>query len=402
MSLLLGLFLACGSQETADPVQPTAPPLQVSLPQAIGPGEPRRPTSPMTASEEHQQAMDRLEQVVKTYASDPTNPWAVAHGLVALGPDMVLANQQPAVDWLFTQYADRFDTGAGWAIRFPEARGETRIEPHPDLILKALADAGVRPDRPVQVEGEDHVVGDLYRGTLAETFFDKETGKSSFGTPNDLAWTLMGLASWSEKGTEWITGALQEVSLDDLTDHAFLKLSTATAFLAKAKKQGTGFRKRGQGIFAFTCGGAHMIQGVNHARLRGFGYASQDGPIRVQADLLTYRLPLELAQIDAGIAAHPDFRVALLIQRLKLTGHALETLARLSASGREDAPSAESLRTLVDEVAKSVKLMDESNLLHDLKGIRLRDEQRYLDIVGDCSHALRGLKIVFGEAPVYY
>ena len=44
----------------------------------------------MTASEEHQQAMDRLEQVVKTHASDPTNPWAVAHGLVALGPDMVL------------------------------------------------------------------------------------------------------------------------------------------------------------------------------------------------------------------------------------------------------------------------------------------------------------------------
>ena len=51
----------------------------------------------------------------------------------------------------------------------------------------------------VKVQGESHVVGDLFRGSLAETHFEKRTGQDSFKTPNDLTWTLMGLASWSGK-----------------------------------------------------------------------------------------------------------------------------------------------------------------------------------------------------------
>ena len=61
-----------------------------------------------------------------------------------------------------------------------------------------------------------------------------------------------------------------------------LKLSSATSFWP-SKNQGWPL-KRGR-VFAYTCGGAHMIQGVNHAKLRGFGHSSLDGPIKVGRSL---------------------------------------------------------------------------------------------------------------------
>lgn len=399
--MLLWLFLACGNNP--EPTPDVTPPVkQVDLPGPAGAGTPRQIPAPLTLTPAQSDAAGELDGLVRAHTRTPGNPWAIAHGLVALGHDLMLENDQPAVEWLFSTYAERFETQAGWVLRFPEADGSTRIEPHPDLILKALADAGVDPERMVTVEGEGHVVGDLYRGVLAETYFSKSSGRSSFGQANELAWTLMGLASWAPKDTQWTTPAKETTSIDELTDHAWLKLSSATSFLAKAKKTGTGFQKRGQGIFAFTCGGAHMIQGVNHARLRGFGHASLDGPIKVQRDLMIYRYPIELAQIDAALAAHPKYASALLIQRLKLTGHTLETLARLSASGHEDAPSSDSLSPYVEAVAETTLLLRKSGLLSQIDQLKSSDEQRYLDLVGDSAHALRGLRIATGQSPVYY
>ena len=400
--MLFWFVLACGG--APEPQPETIEPIirQVALPSPIGPGTARHTPQPIALTSEHAGIAKELDTLVRAHTRDPQNPWAIAHGLVALGADLTLQNDQPAVEWLFETYAERVETQAGWVLRFPESVGDTRVEPHPDLILKALADAGVDPDRMVKVQGESHVVGDLFRGSLAETHFEKRTGQSSFKTPNDLAWTLMGLASWSEAGTEWTTPSLQTTTIDDLTDHAWLKLSSATSFLAKAKKTKAGFQKRGQGIFAFTCGGAHMIQGVNHAKLKGFGHPSLDGPIKVQMELLTYRYPIELAQIDAALVEHPKYAAALLIQRLKLTGHTLETLARLSASGHADAPTTASLAPYVDAVVETVKRLRESGLFGQANQLKTKDYQRYLDLVGDSAHALRGLRIATGESPVFY
>ena len=399
--MLLWLLVACGS--SPEPLPKAPPPVKkVELPVPAGAGMARMAPQPLKLTPEQAEATLQLDAIVRAHTRDPGNPWAIAHGLVALGADLTLENDQAAVEWLFSTYAERFETDAGWVLRFPEADGDIRIEPHPDLILKALTDAGVGPDRMVTVQGESHVVGDLYRGVLAETYFSKRTGRSSFGNANDLAWTLMGLASWSDEGTRWTTPQMQTTSIDELTDHAWLKLSSATSFLAKAKATKTGFQKRGQGIFAYTCGGAHMIQGVNHAKLRGFGHSSLDGPIKVQRDLLTYRYPIELAQIDAALTAHPKYAPALLIQRLKLAGHTLETLARLSASGHEDAPSTASLMPYVEAVTETVFMIRKLGMIRQIEKLKSQDEQRYLDLVGDSAHALKGLRIATGESPVYY
>jgi len=322
--------------------------------------------------------------------------------LVAEGQNMPLSNDQPAVEWLFSSYAERIKVGKSWALVFPEARGSTRIEPHPDLLLKALTDAGIPPDHPVTVKGHAHTVGDLYTGVLAETFYDSTTHKSNFKTENDIPWTLFGLASWSEPGLVWTNPAGQTTSFDALTDYAGQHLKTVTQFIAEAKSNGRPFQKRGQGIFAFSCGGAHMIQGVIHARLRGFGSASNDGPFEEQINRLVYRYPIELKQIDAGRTTHPEFKVPLLVQRLKLTGHTLETMARIAASGAPNAPAGTDLVPYAKQLAESVNLLQKAEVFNNLKTLRTKNEQLYLDVVGDSAHALRGLRIAMGQAQVVY
>jgi len=340
--------------------------------------------------------------VVEAHTRDPSNPWAIGHGLVAEGQNMPLSNGQPAVEWLFSSYAERIKVGQSWALVFPEARGSTRIEPHPDLLLKALTDAGIPPNHPVTVMGHSHTVSDLYTGVLAETFYDPKTKQGNFKSENDIPWTLFGVASWSKPDLVWTNAAGHTTSFDALTDYAAEHLTTVTQFIAESQSNGKPFQKRGQGIFAFSCGGAHMIQGVIHARIRGFGSASDDGPFEEQLNRLVYRYPIELKQIDAGRVSHPEFKVPLLVQRLKLTGHTLETMARIAASGAPKAPTGTELTAYARDLAESVQLLEKSEVFKNLNTLRTKNEQLYLDVVGDSAHALRGLRIATGQATVVY
>ena len=119
-----------------------------------------------------------LRDAVTKHAGDPDNPWAIGHGLLAMGPDFVLSNSQPAVDWIFSQYAEELPLGdaAGdyRAVVFPRSRGEQRIEPHAGLMLKALTEIGVAPDKAVTVQGQPHTVADLYRGVLMSSYLVPE------------------------------------------------------------------------------------------------------------------------------------------------------------------------------------------------------------------------------------
>ena len=85
---------------------------------------------PLRLTPEQAEATLQLDAIVRAHTRDPGNPWAIAHGLVALGADLTLENDQAAVEWLFSTYAERFETDAGWVLRFPEADGDIRIEPH--------------------------------------------------------------------------------------------------------------------------------------------------------------------------------------------------------------------------------------------------------------------------------
>jgi len=397
-------ILACGIEQGPDEGIVVSPPTRdpVSIPAPVETSRARTIAAPLETSPAWIQAQQTLETVLQTYGTDPDSPWAIGHSLMALGSGLKLSNDEDAVQWLFSQYATRTPLEDTWVLSFPASKDNRPVEPHPGQILKALTEAGVSPNTEVTVDGHTHTAGDLYRGVLATTWFDSKTGRSSFKEPNDIPWTLFGLANWSAPELTWTDGQGHTTTLAALTNHASMTLSTATRFLSEAAHKKTQFTKRGQGIFKYTCGGAHMIQGVARAKLRGFGLNTSDGPFRHQMRLLQYRFPQELAQIDAGAKASPRHAIPLAVQRLKLCGHTLETLGQLAVSGHPDAPTPEELQSIADEVFRSVALLEQLSVFKNLHIMKTENEQMFLDVIGDSAHALRGLRIARGEDPVYY
>jgi hypothetical protein len=402
--VLLVAIIACGTGTEPDngsaaPPSTVAP---ISIPAPVETTQARTMADPLEASPAWIQAQQTLETVLRTHGTDPDNPWGIGHSLMALGSGLKLSNDEDAVQWLFKHYATRTPLGDTWVLSFPASKDNRPVEAHPGQILKALTDAGVSPRTEVMVDGHAHTTGDLYRGVLAMNWYDSETGRSSFKETNDMPWALFGLANWSAPGMTWTDDQGHTTTLTEITNHASMTLSTATRFLAEAAQKKTQFTKQGQGIFKYTCGGAHLIQGVTRAKLRGFGLDTSDGPFRHQLRLLQYRFPQELAQIDAGAKASPGHAIPLAVQRLKLCGHTLETLGQLAVSGHPDAPTPEEMQPIADEIFRSVALLERLSVFKNLHIIKTENEQLFLDVIGDSAHALRGLRIASGEAPVYY
>ena len=402
--MLLLAIQGCGTSTGPEQGLPATPAVQdpISIPMPVQTTQARSMPVALKASQAWIQAEQSLEKVVRTHGSDPESPWAIGHSLVALGTGLKLSNDADAVQWLFSQYATRTPLEDSWVVSFPASKDNRPVEPHPGQLLKALTDAGVSPSTPVTVEGQAHTIGDLYRGVMAKSWFDSKTGQSSFMDTYDVPWTLFGLANWSPPGTTWTDAAGRTTTLDELTNHASMTLLAATHFLDEAAQKQTTFTKRGQGIFRYTCGGAHLIQGVARAKLRGFGLNASKGPFQHQLRLLQYRFPQELAQIDAGAKASPAHAIPLAIQRLKLTGHTLETLGHLAVSGHPDSPKPEELQPIADEVFRSVALLESLSVFKNLHIMKTENEQMFLDVIGDSAHALRGLRIARGDGQVSY
>lgn len=340
-------------------------------------------------------AREILVAIVQDHARDPENPWAVAHALLALGPDVVLTNGRPATDWLFETYAVRDGVG----VSFPARRGSIRIEPHTDLILKALTESGQSPERRVTVEGQPATLGDLYRQSLCALWVDGD--RVSVDSWNDTPWALQSLATWAPKDLTWTVQG-HPMSVHALTDGTVRKLRSETAFLRSAMASGAQVQKRGQGIFAYTCGGAHLLQGASWAVGQGFGDPALRDVIAEEIGVHVHRVQIELGAVDAAIAQYPQHTVRLTVQRLKFLGHFLETVHKAAAFGLvtpTDSQAAEIARANL-ELARTVDALERTGALGTLTALRAADEQLYLDIVGDAAHAVRGLDLATGTGVV--
>ena len=186
------LVMACSRNSDSNESEPEVkadprfPEVVWSLPQRQGMSPARIPAN----YPEIQRTRSILYRVVRNHSLDPGNPWAISHGMLALGPDVELANGVNAVDHLFREYAEPVEGGRRKLIRFPPSKGNIRIEPHADLILKALAESGVSPRRKVDVGESTYEVGDLYRHSVSRLWVD---GRDiSNGDWDDTPWTLQG------------------------------------------------------------------------------------------------------------------------------------------------------------------------------------------------------------------
>ncbi|MEL6346288.1 MAG: hypothetical protein AAFV53_24470 [Myxococcota bacterium] len=426
MTLLL-LLLACTTDPTPEPASEPEPAPDVSPPAPTTPATPATPTvwsreniagfSPALPSHHAKtpavleetpaitQTIARLEAVVDARAGDPGNPWAIAHGLLAQGADWKLTNGEPAVDWLFAEYAETFPVSGRAYVRFPEARGDVRIEPHAEMILKVLTEIGVSPDHSVMVGGEPYTVADLYRGSLLNNYLQPERNHSSFHSTDDMAWALQGLAAWAPSKMVWVAADGTPMALDSFTNFNVAVLHKEMEDVAQAMKTGGTFERNGQGIFRYTCGGAHLLQGAGFAVARGFGDEKITPIFAQQIDLAYYRYGRELKIYNDAMQRYgEEYMTQLVVQQLKFTGHFLESMHKLAAMGLYT-PSPAQKKVLEDaatRVALNVDRLHRMGIYDNLDALRAKNEQLYLDVIGDSAHALHGLKIALGQDVVRY
>jgi len=346
-----------------------------------------------------------MGQIVDQYAADPTNPWAIAHALLARGPQLRLTNDKDAIDWLFSEFAEEFTAGTQTLIRFPARRDGISIEPHTDLMLKVLTEIGVNPDRVVTVSGNPYPIADLYRGSLIRSHLQPYENRSSYKSSDDIPWSTQALATWAPSQLTWLSEDGTGMNLNQLASFGVAVLEQETAFMTQAMASGAEFDRNGQGIFNYTCGGAHLIQGTGYTLARGFGDPSLRPTFVKQIPLMFYRLPRELAIYDAAMRRFgTTHTTALLIQRLKFSGHFLETMHKLAALGFY-VPSQEqnlALEGAAKQVALAIEGLSQSGVLDNLNTLRQTNEQQYLDIIGDSSHAVYALQLAMGDRGIRY
>ncbi len=372
--------------------------------------------SPIARSAELERAYGTLRGIVEKHALDPGDPWAVAHGLLALGPDVKLANGADPLPFLFERYADVVRIADEELIAFPPSEGAIRIEPHTDLLLKTITETGAEPERQVTVDGRTFPLSALWRSSAYEAWVSGKTTSFQDQGFNDAPWALQGLAAWAPRGFAWIAKGGREMTLPGFTDAAADTLVEETRLLAEAKARGELVEKdTRRGIFRYTCGGQHLIQGVAYAVARGFGSAEDTVRVCEQLDLLVWRIDVELGAIDPIIAtAERPIRVVLLEQRLKFLGHFLETVHRVLATKtcNPDPRYLAATERVASELVRTVADLEALGTWNDLPAVRADRtldqyrkggaEQVYLDFVGDSAHAVRGIDLATGRGVVLY
>lgn len=342
-----------------------------------------------------------MDEVLRTHALDPDNAWAIAHALIVYGPDVELPSGDAAVDVMFARWAEPDRIEDTTLASFPAMKGKVPVEPHPGLVLKSVAEAGVAPDRVVSLtDGGKVPVSTLFRHAAHRVWAEEDGGLPLAW--NDTPWIVQGLATWAPEDFEWTAKDRHATDLDAVTHALVVQLRKETEFLHQAMASNATVQKRKQGIFRYTCGGQHMIQGAAYAVARGYGDDGDRAVMAAEADALLFRLDVELTAVDTLIPQAPQYKGKLLAQRLKYLGHTLETIHKMAALGlvELDETKKGELRRVRREIVSTVNMIEGEGLFDRLDQIRGEDYQLYLDLVGDSAHALRGFALADGTGTI--
>ncbi|PTL78234.1 hypothetical protein [Vitiosangium sp. GDMCC 1.1324] len=333
-------------------------------------------------------AEEVLRVQCRTWAADPKNPWALAHGIALDGRAFKARDGRPAANVILSDFLRREGTGPDMDLRFDTfAPDGTPVEPHPNLLVKTLLLAGYAPSQSFQASGGPVTLGALVEDLKRD--FRRESALSPHG-----AWTLDALSQALPPGATFTNGAGETIHLDAVMDEALALLEHEQAELLAGMKAGLPqVPKRKQGIYAHPCGGLHLFQAVashaRHAAVRKAWGARLDA----QVDVLFYRLGSESRQYDAALtSAPPAYRLPVLVQMVKFYGHFLETLGRYrEETGWKPTPeqrqSVEQARALLDG---AVRRLEAAGAYRDMESLKATQYQLYLDLIGDSCHAAHG------------
>lgn len=385
---LLGLA-GCSSPEPTPTPEPT---VEVTASEPVTPAAGDEYTR---LDEARGRAAEALNRVIARQAGDPTNAWALAHGILAGGPDFPTNDGRRAIDVLVADFLERRPDGPG----FPKRRGDVRVEPHTDLILKAFVEAELPLDEPLASGAP--TLRALLEASQARFEPQRVEGQSLLSEPNDAPWSIQAWCQASSRGgaTEW-TSVAGPVTLEEIAAAQLGTLERETMFIRSAMAAGETVQKRKQDIFGYTCGGAHLFQGAEACAAVGWpAQGNRHARIETLVELYLFRLPLETELVDATIAQYPTMSPILVNQDVKFLGHLLEGLSKAELDGLWT-PTAEQ-RAALDQaearlLAQILRLeamgVYGAEAMTKLAGAE-DTFQFYLDLVGDACHARKGMAL---------
>jgi hypothetical protein len=349
------------------------------------------PKAPPPRAWAHQLLRDQCIQ----FAADPKNPWAMAHGICALGPAYPASDGRKASEVIvhdFLQPNARYDGGTSGGGPFGFARyapDGTPIEPHTNLLTKTLVLSGDKPSTPYPTTWG--------KVTLTELVDSVKLGfrhvPASEEYWQDVGWTLDLLSHSMTPGSRFTPSNGKPVEINEVMNDALAYLERAQSDLKLGLDKGLPqVDKRKQGIYAHSCGGLHLVQAVlSWARFPEVKKA-WGARLDTQVAILFYRLESERRQYDFALEQAPQYKLQLLTQMVKFYGHFLETTARLKdETGWKPTPL--QLQTVAKAKAyldHAVRLLDADKTFSKMDELKKSSPQIYLDLIGDSCHAAHG------------
>ena len=350
-----------------------------------------------------------LRKFIEKRAVDPDIPWAVGHGILALGFSLRMADGQRAVDYLFKFLKKKVIKGREY-YHFPTGEYFNYLtDAHPNTMLKILLNCGVQ----------------------REDKFDTPFGAISFQrllddakmlvTPrilNDLNepefdWSLEVLTSLVKPDKAvWRNAFNQKVDLNALTLENLAVLENHMKPIEEFHKNKLRKTPESGLIYHDPCAGSHLLWGNLWAVSRGFGDKSTKKRIKLQAELLFYRHKYEIDMYKRrhNYIKEPDItdnqrraRVWLFFRdQFKFLSHQLESIAiirdmNIMKFDSEMVATAEASKKLLIKTVKDLKNQEIFKWIHIWKkATDVKNDYRgivFHDIVGDACHAYRSLKL---------
>ncbi len=331
---------------------------------------------------------DMLRAQCRTFAAEPTNAWALAHGIAMDGRAFKARDGRAAADVIVSDFLRKDDAPGGKGLYFETFRADgTPVEPHPALQVKTLVLAGYPLGQKFKAAW-----GPVTLGALVEDH--KRDFRPERASQSHEAWALDTLTRVLTPGATFQNGAGQTVRIDAVMDEALATLERDHAELAAGLKEGRPeVPKRKQGIYTHPCGGFHYFQAVaswaRHPAVRKAWGKRMDA----QVDVLFYRLESESRQYEAALATAPQYKLQVLVQMMKFYGHFLETLGRYRQENgwKPTAAQQQGVERARQKLDAAVRQLDEMGAFRNMDTLAKQQRQVYLDLIGDACHAAHGL-----------
>jgi hypothetical protein len=335
-----------------------------------------------------------LKAMIEEYARPEDDPWAVMHGIRAMGREFSFKGER-AVDYLCNRFLTMKRVAGKDYLDMP-----TEYEGHSNPFLKTLLEAGVPLSHSFKVDGKRYTVGDLVASSKALFNFDPAAID-----PDDIAWSLIAFSiTTSPEKDGWTNAYGQQIRLRDVIRFGFDTLDKVTAGYRKAFKRGL-TPEAVDDVNGFTCGGTHLVYGL--ASCVGNGHGGQEARQRLKAhlDLMIWRLESDSRLMDRFYQAtsgssgrSPGWQKISALYRndakIKFNGHVFEILSYVTHKGLF-APTSEQVRVVQGAGAVLTQAIQEIQGV-DLFEVKQKNQKLYRLLIGDSCHAYHGINMTPG------